>query len=378
MTQQLNTITRDDIKKNNRVRIYLALRDYGRMSSQDISRRLDLSVPTVNKNLLSLEEEGFLLSPGLRGNTGGRSSKVYEINPRERFAVAISLTRRHISGVAVDLSGKLVSQARYAMPYGRNDRYFRKLGSVVNELITAGEVNPDKLLGVGIVLPALITMDGRETYYNGVLNDSPVVTCEEFSEYIPFPTSFFHDTDCAAYAERSAGEKHSDFFYMMISDSIGAGIMIGSVPYVGLHNRSGEVAHMKLVQNGRPCYCGGKGCFETYCSTRVLSALSDGDLAGYFQMLDEGDSRARELWDEYLQHLAYGINTIRLLFDCRVVVGGYLGQFAEKYLGELRERVKVLDPFSDDVSYLSFCKCKNEAAATGAALTYIDDYISSI
>ena len=77
-------------------------------------------------------------------------------------------------------------------------------------------------------------------------------------------------------------------------------------------------------------------------------------------------------------HLDHGINTIRLLFDCKVVVGGYLGQFAEKYLSQLQDKVKELDPFSDDVSYLSFCKYKNEAAATGAALMYIDEFISSI
>ena len=154
--------------------------------------------------------------------------------------------------------------------------------------------------------------------------------------------------------------------------------MLHNQPYVGKHNRSGEVGHIKIMENGKKCYCGGNGCLEAYCSTRVLSAICDGDLADYFQLLEEKDERALQLWEEYLNHLAHGINTIRLLFDCKVVVGGYLGQFAEKYLSQLQDKVKELDPFSDDVSYLSFCKYKNEAAATGAALMYIDEFISSI
>ena len=378
MAQQFNTITRDDIKKNNRVRIFKALQTSGRMSSQELSRKLDLSIPTVNKNLVSMEEDQLLLSPGQRGNTGGRSSKIYEVNSKQRYAIAVAITRHHISGVAVDLSGRLTCQVRYSQVYCRQDSYFRKLGRVVDELLVTGNINRDKVLGVAIVLPALITKDGRQTYYNGVLNDDPVMECEEFSKYISFPTAFFHDTEAAAYAERSVDEDTSDFFYMMISDSLGGGVMLHNQPYVGKHNRSGEVGHIKIMENGKKCYCGGNGCLEAYCSTRVLSAICDGDLADYFQLLEEKDERALQLWEEYLNHLAHGINTIRLLFDCKVVVGGYLGQFAEKYLSQLQDKVKELDPFSDDVSYLSFCKYKNEAAATGAALMYIDEFISSI
>ena len=378
MQEQSDIITRDDIKKNNRVRIYKALRENGHMTSQDISRMLDLSVPTVNKNLAALEEDGLLHTPGVRGNTGGRSSRVFEIDPLQRVAIAVSITSRHISGVAVDLSGRLICQVRYRQAYTRDDAYFRKLGRIVRELIVTGQIPDASVLGVGIVLPALLTKDGTRTYYNGVLRDEPVMECAEFARYIPFPARFFHDTTSAAYAESSINHDISDFFYMMLSDSVGAAVVLNNTPYVGMNNRSGEFAHIKLVQDGRPCYCGGKGCLEAYCSTRVLNTITDGDLTQFFMLLDEGDPQAVELWKDYVHHLAYGINTVRMLFDCSVVVGGYLGQYAEKYLPQIRREVRKLDPFSQDTDFLSFCKYKNEAAATGAALTYIDEFIQSI
>lgn len=52
------TLTRRDIKRNNRLRIYNRLRDAGSFSCLDISRDLGLSLPTVGKNISDLEEAG--------------------------------------------------------------------------------------------------------------------------------------------------------------------------------------------------------------------------------------------------------------------------------------------------------------------------------
>ena len=56
------TLTRRDIKRNNRLRIYNRLRDAGSFSCLDISRDLGLSLPTVGKNISDLEEAGLVRS----------------------------------------------------------------------------------------------------------------------------------------------------------------------------------------------------------------------------------------------------------------------------------------------------------------------------
>ena len=65
------TLTRRDIKRNNRLRIYNRLRDAGSFSCLDISRDLGLSLPTVGKNISDLEEAGLVRSSEEKKNTGG-------------------------------------------------------------------------------------------------------------------------------------------------------------------------------------------------------------------------------------------------------------------------------------------------------------------
>ena len=56
------TLTRRDIKRNNRLRIYNRLREAGSFSCLDISMDLGLSLPTVGKNISDLEEAGLVLA----------------------------------------------------------------------------------------------------------------------------------------------------------------------------------------------------------------------------------------------------------------------------------------------------------------------------
>ena len=55
-----------------------------------------------------------------------------------------------------------------------------------------------------------------------------------------------------------------------IHSGIGAGILIDGELYRGSHGQGGEIGHMILQANGRPCPCGNSGCMEQYCSEFIL------------------------------------------------------------------------------------------------------------
>ena len=106
--------------------------------------------------------------------------------------------------------------------------------------------------------------------------------------------------------------------------------------------------------------------------------MTKGDLARFFEELERGEERAKAKWQEYLHYLVIAITATRMLFDCRIVIGGYLGQYIDTYLGEVEPLLREEDPFSEDVDYLSVCVCKTEACASGGALSLIDQFIQTI
>ena len=84
---------------------------------------------------------------------------------------------------------------------------------------------------------------------------------------------------------------------------------------------------MTLYPGGDLCYCGKEGCVDRYCSARVLTGEEGIRLEEFFQRLASGEAVTEKIWDEYLSDLAVVVNNLRMIYDCKVVVGGYVGRF---------------------------------------------------
>ena len=164
----------------------------------------------------------------------------------------------------------------------------------------------------------------------------------------------------------------------MLSNNVGGAIILNGEVYVGNSYRSGEVGHMTIVPDGKPCYCGQKGCMDRYCSAICLSELCDGDLDEFFELLAAGNEEASDRWNEYLNYLAIAINNVHMLFDCRIVLGGYVGGYIEDHISELQVLLAKRHSFKADGSYLQPCIYKRNAQAAGAALNFVHRFVDSV
>ena len=198
----------------------------------------------------------------------------------------------------------------------------------------------DKILGVGLGVPGLVTKDRKKIFYGKIL-DFEGACCEEFSKYIPFPCLFYNDAKAAGFAELWNREDLSRAFYVLLSNHVGGAMIYNHEVDLGENTRAGEIGHMTLIPAGKQCYCGRLGCVEPYCSASVLSDLAGGDLQTFFRLLESGDPDAGEAWAEYLQFLVLAINNVSVLLDCPIILGGYLGAYIENYIaGSGRPRKK--------------------------------------
>lgn len=366
-----------EIKQKNRTNIFQLLYNHDGLSRQDVVTALNLSLPTVTQNLTELMEEGLVIEYGSIGNTGGRRAKCYAINRLARTAIGLDITKNHISVAAVDIKGDVILHHRVRHPFSRTEAYAQKLAEMVEWVISEAKLDRGNILGVGIGLPGLVSEDHERVIYGETLNFTGAVR-EEFAKYIPFPTALYHDTHAACFAEIWNNQDVENAFYMMVNNSLGGAIYIKRHIYSGDSARPGEIGHIPLVPNGRRCYCGKLGCADAYCSISLLSSYTDGNLGAFFALLKSGDAKARALWEEYIGYLTTVINTVRVMLDADVILGGYIGEYIEDYIGELRVLAAEKNPFDDNADYLIPCKCKTAAVAIGAALDYISNFISTI
>jgi fructokinase len=83
-----------------------------------------------------------------------------------------------------------------------------------------------------------------------------------------------NDANCFALAEalHGAGRGKRVLFGVIIGTGCGGGLVIDGRVHAGLQAVAGEWGHMSIDPNGPACYCGSRGCVETYISGSGLEA----------------------------------------------------------------------------------------------------------
>lgn len=366
-----------EVKKINRNNIYRYLYRRDPISMNELASALKLSLPTVTQNLKELQESKLVVEAGVFESTGGRKAKAIVCDNTARYSIGLDITRNHAGIVLIDLGGSVIKHVRLKYPFENSKNYFEGLGKKLNSFIAESKVDKEKILGVGIALPAILSNDNLSVSYATVI-DFQGGSVNSFSEFIPYPCVMCNDANAAGFAELWGSYGEQFVVYLSLNNSVGGSVIIGENIYQGQNRRGGEFGHMTIIPDGRTCYCGKKGCVDAYCSARILSDSTNGNIAEFFRLLKLGRQPQKYIWEEYVKYLAITINNLRMLYDCNVILGGYAGAYMDDYIDQLREIVSERNTFEKDGSYLHVCKYKLEATAVGAALMHVKDFIDNI
>ncbi|MCB7305898.1 ROK family transcriptional regulator [Bariatricus massiliensis] len=374
MTQE----NRQSVKQYNRNRVFRLIASRQRISKQEIAAELNLSLPTTTQNLNSLKEEGLISENGTFDSQIGRKARAISIVPNYRVAMGLDITPHHISLVLADLNGSIIDHVRKKFTVGANEASYIALRDNVEAFVRQNHINPAQILGLGISVPGIVSFDKKEII-NAATLPLPANFCEIFEKYFSFPCHMFNDASCAGIAEFWRNDYENETIaYLLLSNTVGGAILVDGVPYAGRNNRSAEFGHITIEPGGRRCSCGKQGCAEIYCSALFLSGHTDNNLETFFRELDVGNQEYEALLKEYLRNLSILINDVNMCLDCQVVLGGYMGTYLKRYIGEIRQLVSERCTFATDGGYVRACTCEFEAAALGAALSYIEEFIKSV
>lgn len=366
-------------RTNNRSKIARFIWDRGEVSKLEIARGLGLSMPTVLSGVNELLDQGVAVEVGEYESTGGRKAKAIALNPGRHHAAGVDITGNHIGFVLVDFQGKLVRHERIRRRYEDSLNYYEELSSVLEQFVDGSGVSRDSILGVGVALPGILDRNHRELVRSHILNVRNV-HLSRISQCIRYPVKFENDANSALSAELGVQNEDArkSVLYLSLSDTVGGALWLNGSLYAGDSSRAGEFGHMILEKNGKLCYCGKRGCADAYLSAHVLSSHTGDSLEQFFERLDQGDEEICSVWEEYLDYLAAAVTNLRMIGDCDVILGGYVGACMGPYLRALSRKAAEYNIFENDASFLRICRTRQEASAVGIALEFIKDYLGTL
>lgn len=374
---EIKQATNMEVKKKNRNRVFRYICKHGTVSNPDISYHMKMSLPTVTQITKELIERGFIEETGELQSTGGRRAKALSVAVNVKQAVGLDITKNHISFVLTNLTGEILKHVRIFLPYAHEAAYYRKVNEELECFLEESNVDRKRILGIGISFPGIIDLDRQLITYSHILGVK-MISFDSVSSFFDYPCCFLNDANAGAYAEGIRSDERERFFYLSLSNTVGGAIFDHNGLVQGNHFRCGEVGHMTVIPDGRLCYCGKKGCLDAYCSATILSDAAGGKLEKFFELLERKEHRAEEIWAAYTGYLAVALNNIRMLLDCDIILGGYVGSYVEPCLPDIWKKVSERNTFTEDRQFVNSCRYKVGAAALGAALEVIENFVRQI
>jgi fructokinase len=256
--------------------------------------------------------------------------------------IGIDLGGTKIEGIALDPGGAALARRRLDTP---RDDYPATLRAIAT-LVAALESETGARGSVGVGTPgSLSPFTGRMRNANSTwLNDRPLD--RDLAEVLERPVRVANDADCFALSEATDGAAagaHS-VFGVIIGTGTGAGVVVDGHLLAGPNAVVGEWGHNPLPWPqaaelpGPECYCGKRGCIETFASGPGLAAdfaRSSGlslTAAQIAVAAEAGDPHARAARDRHADRLARGLASVINVLDPEVIVlGGGLSNLAHLY-----------------------------------------------
>lgn len=392
LREQGRGVSAEELRRHNLHTILDRLHLSGPLSRSDLAQRTGLNRSTIadligELSRLGLVEEG----PGVASSGPGRPSPVARVRPEGASVLALELSVDSISVATVGLGGHVYNQIRVARPRERFSpeetvEDIAKLAEPLLVSLPAGHV----LVGVGVAVAGVVRRTDGFVHLAPNLGWRDVPLGEVVAKRLGVTEKVWmaNEADLGALAEyrRGAAVGVGHLLYLAGEAGIGAGIILEGRPMLGATGYAGEVGHTRVNPEGRPCRCGGKGCWETEAGEAALAGRAG--LSGVVgqRLVEEVIIRARARDERTLdalevtgRWLGVGIgNLINVFNPDRIVVGGVyhdLFPYLEKSLLESARAVALQAP--EESAAIVRGTMGVDAALLGAAELAISGVISN-
>lgn len=263
----------------------------------------------------------------------------------------------------------LALRSRSTVSLGDAEASLRHLARLVDEVISeglaaAGGARED-VAGVGVGSPGPLDLEAGVVLdpFNLAWRDFPLR--DQLAEATGLPTYLDNDANCATWGEfwQGAGRETRSLVGVTLGTGIGGGLVMEGKLVHGASSTAGELGHMTIDFEGRPCKCGNRGCIEAYASgpniaararegveagaSSILLELAGGDPAGItavtvYEAIVQGDEYAAEVMERTARILGAGIaNIVNVLNPETVVIVGGVTRAGEHLFEPLRDEVRA-------------------------------------
>jgi len=251
------------------------------------------------------------------------------------YKIGIDLGGTKTEGVLVDEQFQVIERKR--VPTNQNNGY-ESILNIIKDLISDLKEKNNEKTSIGVCTPGALSKE------SGLIKNSNTQCLigkdlkNDLEKILEQEISIENDANCFALAEARLGaaKNHDTVFGVIMGTGVGGGLVINGKIHTGRTNIAGEWGHHCIKPNGNECYCGRKGCVETYISGPALekkwNQLTNQN-ASVPNIIKNSQENAYKTWkNEFLENFGLSLaNVIDIIDPDAIVLGGGLSNIPFLY-----------------------------------------------
>ena len=383
------------VKEANIKRIFDLVRSGKCKSRAELVRMMNLSATSVSVLVEELAARDLINETGpTQTSLPGRRPISLRLNSDSHQLVVFTLLREGVRYTLLNLECKVLESKFFPLDAASlnandaGDSYAELFEDILNR--HSRRFSRRRALVVGINYPGIYLESDRLFRNTSALGvDFSEDAMRRLRDRIGLPLYLFNTTKSLAYAEKkhldAANPDHpetKDLVFVEIHDRISCAIISQGTIYTGPYHMAGELGHMTIDYQGRPCFCGNTGCLERYVNQVAIleDARTACDAAGL-----EAPATLEALAQRYpvepalnaavmnsAHMLASGVYSILCSSGMRrVVLGGGIEVLGEPFLQELHRALCTRSVLIRHLD-LSYAQAGPDAESLGLAQYFLD------
>ncbi|MFC8126841.1 ROK family transcriptional regulator [Streptomyces sp. NPDC057302] len=366
------------LRRINSAVVLHALRAADFATLTEVMRLTGLSRPTVEGVVEGLIEAGLVVETAAEEGAArrqGRPARRFRFRAEAGHLLGLEIGPHRVAAVLSDLDGRVMgTAAKDVDETAPADERIERLRTAVADLLRRGGIARSSLRAVGVGSPGIVEADGTVRLGTALPEWTGLPLGERLRRSFKCPVLVENDANTAAVAEhwKGAATEVDDMVFVLAGLSPGAGALIGGRLHRGYGGAAGEIGALHLL--GRDVTP------ETLLSTtdEPLHPLDEQAVAEVFAHAREGDERARQAVERFIQRLVHDVAALVLALDPELVVVGGWAAGLDGVLEPLRRELAryCLRPPRVALSMLG-----EAAVATGAlrlALDHVEEQLFAV
>lgn len=360
------------IRDINKKKILNTIRLNGPISRTQIADIVKLDKKSITNFTNELFKDGLIEVTGRIDIPKGRPMETLAIKCNSYLALGIDIRPNGINGIISDLFGNVLAFRRIEYEFNpTKPTVLKQLKQIYKYLKKKAN---GTISGVGVSIAGIInmnTMTLEDSVNLSALNG--LAFHKELSPIFSEETAFEESSRAKALGEKwfGLGKNYEDFVCIDLGYGIGAGFIFNRRLYKGAGKNAGEIGHVKIINRGKLCSCGSRGCLEAYVSEpEILNEINNKGNTKYTDLyeIEYKNEKIKEIIRKTAKNLGLGLSIlINILNPTTIILNGSMMEYKDIVIPELMLTLKenVLKELLQDITILG--SAARETTALGAA-----------